>query len=271
MAIIALVGGACLAASAQTDVATIIRKSVDANNRDSAANPQFDYSERDSTRQGSKTYQATMLYGSFYERLVEIDGKKLSPSQEAAQDRKFRQAVARRKAESPQQRKARIAKFEAERRRDHAMLSQLTAAFNFELQGEQQLSGRKVYVLKATPRRGYRPPNRDCQVLPGMEGTLWIDEAAFQWVKVEAHVIRPVAIEGFVAKVEPGTRFELEKAPVEGNVWLPTHFAMSASAKVLDVLPHHSQEDDTYFNYQRRGPSQDSPRSAGKASNRSSP
>jgi len=33
-----------------------------------------------------------------------------------------------------------------------------------------------------------------------MEGKLWIDEKTFQWVKVEATVIRPVSIEGFWLK-----------------------------------------------------------------------
>lgn len=267
-----LFGAACGSALAQSDVAAIIRKSVEANDRDWVANPQFDYYERDRTRQGSKTYQVTMPYGSPYERLIEINDEKLRPPQDAVQQRKFRQAVSRRKRETPEQRRTRIAKFEAGRRRDHEMLSQLTEAFNFALQGEQKIAGRKVYVLKATPRAGYHPPNRDCQVLPGMQGTLWIDESTFQWVKVEAHVIRPVEIEGFVAKVEPGTRFELEKMPVEGDIWLPAHYSMSASAKVFDLLPHHSQEDESYFNYHRQGSSGASPPpGGGNASNRGGP
>jgi hypothetical protein len=43
-----------------------------------------------------------------------------------------------------------------------------------------------------------------------MEGTLWIDKKTFQWVKVEATVIRPVSIAGFLAQVQTGRRFELE-------------------------------------------------------------
>lgn len=253
-----MMAAACAITAAQTDVATIIGKSVEANARDWAANPQFDYYERDRTSQGSKTFQVTMVYGSPYERLVEINGEKLRPAAEFAQQRKFRQVLAQRRAESAQQRRARIAKYEADRRRDQLMLNQLTQAFNFSLQGEQELDGRNVYVLKATPRSGYRPPNRDCQVLPGMEGTLWIDQSTFQWVKVEAHVMRPVEIEGFVAKVEPGTQFALEKMPVEGDIWLPKRYTMTADARVLFLLPHHSQEDDSYFNYQKRGSSADS-------------
>ena len=239
-----------LPASAQ-DVAEIIQKSVEANNRDWKANSQFDNFETDRIGQGSRTYDVTILFGSPYERLVAVNGKELTGDQKAAQQKKFEQALSQRKAESPEQRSRRIAKYEADRRRDHVMLEQLTSAFNFTLQGEQQLGPYPVYVLKATPRPGYRPPNRDSRVLPGMEGTLWIDKSSFHWVKVEAHVIHAVEIEGFVAKVEPGTRFELETMPVEGDIWLPKHYLMTANAKILGLISHHSQEDDSYFNYHR--------------------
>lgn len=234
------------------DVTEIIAKSVEANNRDWDADPQFDYSERDRDEHGTRTYVVTTILGTPYQRLVEINGKKLSPAQESEQQQKFDNTVSQRRAESPQQRSERIAKFDAERRRDHSMLSQLTKAFNFTLEGQQKLGTHSVYVLKATPRKGYQPSNRDTEVLPGMEGKLWIDKSTFQWVKVEAHVVHPVSIEGFLAEVEPGTRFELEKMPVENNIWLTKHFAMTASAKVLFLLHHHSQEDDSYFNYHRR-------------------
>ena len=128
-------------------------------------------------------------------------------------------------------------------------LLELTKAFDFHLQGEHKLGRHTVYLLSATPRQGYRPPNRDTEVLTGMEGRLWIDTKNFQWVKVEAHVIHPVGIEGFLAQVEPGTRFELEKSPVEDGIWLTKHYSMRASAKVLFMVPHHSREDDVDSNY----------------------
>jgi len=255
--LILLVSLSHLPASAQ-DVTEIIQKSVEANNRDWKADPQFDNFETDRIGQGTKTYDVTFLFGSPYQRLVAVNGNELTGDQKAAEQKKFDQVLSQRKAESAEQRSRRIAKYEADRRRDHVMLEQLVAAFNFTLQGEEQLGPYSVYVLKATPRPGYRPPNRDSRVLPGMEGTLWIDKSSFQWVKVEAHVIRPVDIEGFVAKVEPGTRFELESLPVEGDIWLPKHYMMNANAKLLGIISHHSQEDDTYFNYRRHAASEDS-------------
>ncbi len=127
----------------------------------------------------------------------------------------------------------------------------MTSGFDFHLVGKRRLSGHKVYVLKATPRKGYKPPDHDSQMLTGMEGTLWIDQKAFQWVKVEAHVVHPVRIEGFIAEVEPGTRFEVEKRPVTSNVWLTSHYSMKSNAKVMLLIPHKDEEDDTFFNYHK--------------------
>jgi hypothetical protein len=104
-------------------------------------------------------------------------------------------------------------------------------------------------VLAATPRPGYNPPNMASQVLPGMKGRLWIDQKTFQWVKVTAQVIQPVTIDGFLAKVEPGTEFELEKAPIPGGTWQASHFSMKSEAKVLMMFSHDSSEDDTFSDY----------------------
>jgi hypothetical protein len=235
----------------QETAATIIQRSVEANNRDLAAAPQFDWTERDRNKDGDKTYAVTMLFGSPYNRLIAIDGHPLDPEKQAEEQKKFEQEKADREHESPDKRAERIAKYEKDQKRDHTTLQQLAAAFDFKLLGQRTLMGHRVYVLSATPRKGYQPPDRDSQVLPGMEGKLWIDRKTFQWVRVEAEVKHPVRIEGFLAEVEPGTRFELEKTPVTKDIWLAKHFSMRAKAKVMMLVPHKSQEDDTYSNYHK--------------------
>lgn len=236
---------------AQENVSNIIERSAEANKHDWEAVPQFDNYERDRTKDGDKTYSVTMLYGTPYERLIAINGHSLSAARQKEEQEKYEEQVAKREHESPDERAKRVAKYNAERKRDQAMLDQMTSAFDFRLVGNRTLNGREVYVFKATPRRGYRPPNRDSEVLTGMEGTLWIDRQTFQWVKVEAHVTHPVRIEGFLAQVEPGTRFELEKKPVAEGVWLAAHFAMRSDAKVMLLVSRRNQEDDRFFNYHR--------------------
>lgn len=233
------------------DAQTIIQRSVQANERDWDAFPKYEFDETDSLPGGhSRTYHVTMILGSPYERLIRVDGQPLSHAQDAAEENKMQRAMALRRDESAAQRAKRVASFERDRSRDHLLMQQLAIAFDFELVGEQKLGPHKVYVLKAKVRPGYHPPNRDAQVLTGMEGELWIDEQTFQWVKAEAHVIQPVTIEGFLARVEPGTRFELEKAPVgDGSTWERQHFSMHSRAKILFLISHNGQEEETFSNF----------------------
>jgi hypothetical protein len=244
-----LLAAAPTIAAKPPDVQAIIEKSVQANQSDFAADPNFNYKETDRVSGGSKTYQVTMIEGTPYNRLVTVNGKSLSPDQERQEIQKQRQVTAQRKAESPQQRQQRIAKWQQDRTRDNNMMDQLTKAFDFKAIGEGEFRGFRVWRLRATPKRGYQPPNRDAQVLTGMQGELWIDQKAYQWVRVTAQVIHPVSIEGFLAQVEPGTRFEMDKIPVEGGSWQASHFSMHSHAKVLFLFHRSSSADETYFDY----------------------
>jgi hypothetical protein len=235
------------------DVNKIVLNSVEATKRDWAAAPKFECLETDKAGNASKTFEDRMILGSPYEVLVAVDGKPLSRAAQADQARKLQRTIAEREHESPEEREQRIARYRADRERDHLLMQELTEAFRFTMRGEAQLEGRKVYVLQATPLPGYVPPSLKAQVLKGMQGTMWIDQQTFQWVKVEAEVVHPVSIEGFLARVEPGTRFELEKMPVSDDVWLPKHFSMKSHAKVLFFIHHQQQEDETYFNYHPAG------------------
>jgi hypothetical protein len=233
------------------DAQAIIQRSVAANQRDWNAAPGYSCSETVQSGKETKTYQVTMLFGSPYRKLIRTNGKALSSGQQKEEDEKFQKAVNERRSESSEARAHRVADYEKDRRRDHVMMEQLTRAFDFRVSGQTRLDGRNVYVLNATPRKGYQPPNTEAQVLKGMRGMLWIDQQTSQWVRVRAQVISPVSIAGFLATVEPGTRFELEKMPVSDGIWLPKHFSMRSHARVLGFFNHRSSEDDTWSDYHK--------------------
>jgi len=235
----------------EPDVKTIIQRSVAASEKDFQAAPQYNYKERDRTGSETKTNAVTILEGSPYERLIAINGEDLPAAQAAEELKKQQHAEAERRAESSDQRKRRIAKYERERARDHEMMSQLSEAFDFKLAGKGKVRGFNVWNLKATPRPGYRPPNMQSQVLRGMQGELWIDCASYRWVKVSANVIRPVSIVGFLARVEPGTQFEVEKSPVDKDIWQVTHFVMKSRAKVLFLVRRNASEDVSFYDFER--------------------
>lgn len=239
-------------AQVQPDIPEIIQRSVTANDKDFTAQPQFNYKEKDSEGNSVKIFQVTMIDGSPYQRLLD-NGEPLSPALAAAELKKEKKIAAERRAQTPEQRKKRIADYAKQRTRDHAMMSQLSKAFDFKIAGTRKVDERTVWVLTATPKRGYRPPNLDCQVLRGMQGEMWVDQETYEWVKVTAQVIRPVSIEGFLAQVEPGTRFEIEKTPVAAGIWQIAHFSMQSRAKVLHLIKRNSAEEDWYYDFQTVG------------------
>ncbi len=228
----------------------IIARSSKAIESDFKEAPNYGHTERDLQDGTDKTYRVRMVDGSPYKELIAVNGKPLSEQQQKQQQQQLKQEIAKRKAQSSSERKSRIASYEQDRRRDHTMMAQLSAAFDFKLLKKTSLDSFDVYVLKATPKKDYNPPNMESQVLPGMQGTMWIDQKTFQWVKVTAHVIQPVSIMGFLAKVQPGTKFELEKRPVNGNYWAPSHFSMHSNAKVLGLFTHTSSQNQTFYDFQ---------------------
>ncbi|MGI8990805.1 MAG: hypothetical protein ACR2I2_14665 [Bryobacteraceae bacterium] len=155
--LLATVGALCRTPKVQE----IIRRSVAANQADWTADPEYAHKERDRNADGTKTYEVTMIDGSPYQRLIAVNGNPLPAQDQAKEQRKLQETISRRRAESKRQRDERIAKYEKDRRRDRLLMEQLTVAFDFTLVNEAKLGPYDVYVLRAAPRKGYRPPNME--------------------------------------------------------------------------------------------------------------
>jgi hypothetical protein len=231
----------------------IIRRSAQATHADWERAPAFDFCELDKTKTGSRGAAVLMIEGSPYYRLVQVNGDGLSPEQEAAEQKRLAATVLQRWHETSSERAKRIAQYQKDRHRDQEMIGQLTEAMNFTFVGTELVDLHPVDLFEATPRHGYIPTNMETQVLTGMKGKLWIDQSSFRWVKVQAEVVKPVSIVGFLARVEPGTRFELEVGPVTADTWLARHFAMQSRAKIAFLFNKSSQTDETYFGYKPNG------------------
>ncbi len=238
------------AAVTEADAQEIVRRSAEVQAADFQSLPQFNYFQTARNPDGtSKTWERVMLFGSRYSRLVAENGVPLPADRQTAEEARLQRQASERGQESASKRAVRVNTYEQERQRDNLLLQEMPRAFDFTLTGEDRLRGHEVYVLKATPRRGYHPPSSRARVLIGMEGTLYIEKATFHWVKIQASVIRPVSIEGFIARVNAGTRFELEQMPVSTGIWLPSRFAMTVRTRILLLFSRRMDEDETYYGY----------------------
>jgi hypothetical protein len=244
-----LLAAAPVAPTQREDAAKIVERSVETFKRDWAAEPRYDCSERDKDKKGIRTFDDLMLYGSQYQKLTALNDKPLDSRQQAEQQAKLEEAMAERRSESKEQRRRRIAKYQAERKHATDLLLELTKAFDFTLAGTEKIDGRDVYVLIAEPRKGYHPTSMSTRILTGMRGKLWIDRGSYHWAKVDVQVFHPVSIGGFLARVETGTRFEFEQQPVSSDVWLPSRFAVHTRSKFAFMFNHQSDEENSFSNY----------------------
>jgi hypothetical protein len=154
---------------ASPDVSEIVRQSVVANHRNLAASLDFDHCERVLTHDGTKTYAVTMMVGTPYQRLLEINGQPLSNEDKQREQQKQDAARFARERETPGERTTRLEKHEKDRRRNRLLLDQLPLAFDYSIEGEQTIGRYDAYVLHATPKRDYQPPTLEAQVLMGMD------------------------------------------------------------------------------------------------------
>jgi len=236
----------------------IVQRSVKKVEADWKAAPRYSYREHDVEEKFDRngkvkfrsvnTYQVIMMDGSEYRELIARNDEPLTPEERAEEQSKLKAERERRRNESPAAREKRVSLYQKERAQNQKMLLELVDAFNFRLTHEQTVHGRKTWVLDATPKPGYQPKSRETKVLLGMRGKMWVDEETYQWVKVQAEVIKPVSFVFGFATVAPGTEFELEQGPVSGDLWLPKHFVQRVNANVL-WLHRKTFEDDTYSHY----------------------
>jgi len=230
----------------------IVQRWTAALRKEFDAAPQYGYTERIQNDDGRKVYEVTMLYGTPYKRLIRMDGKALEAHEERKEERRLAFARAERARESPEDRAHRIADYRKDFDRAHRILEELPRAFQYSLRGELRTSPRPQYVLEASPRAGYDPPNAEAEVLAAMRGEFWIDAATYQLSRAVVRLLHPVTIEGFLATVQPGTEFAVEQRPVAGGIWLPTRFQIRSRSSILLLFHHHVDEDRTFFNYHRQ-------------------
>ncbi|MGP8245362.1 MAG: hypothetical protein ACLQVN_12695 [Bryobacteraceae bacterium] len=87
----------------ELDVRSIVARSVVANDKDWAAAPRYDFTERDRAAGGTKTYRVMMILGSPYYRLIAVNGKPLPAPQSSLERQRLENTIAQRREESPQE------------------------------------------------------------------------------------------------------------------------------------------------------------------------
>jgi len=198
-----------------------------------------------------KTYEILRLYGEEVEKLIAKNDQPLSPKDARKEDEKVQKLIDKRKNESDEDRRKRLAKQEKEREDGRKFVLEVADAYNFRMVGVDQLNGRGTYVIDAEPRPGYQPHTKEAKVLPKFRFRIWIDKAESQWVKLDATCIDTVSFGLFLARLHKGSRILIETARVNDEVWLPQHIDVKVDARLALLAKINVDEDLHYSDYKK--------------------
>ena len=199
----------------------------------------------------TKTYDVLDIYGEQVRKLVAKDDKPLDAKEAEKEDAKIQKIIDKRKNESEDQRKKREQKEEKDREDGRKFVKEIADAYNFTLVGSESVGGRDAWVIDGEPRPGFEPHMKEAKFLTKFHGRVWIDKSDLQLSKLDVEAIDTVSVGLFLARIHKGTRFILEQARVNDEVWLPRHVTFKFDARVALLKGYNVAGEDIYSDYKK--------------------
>ena len=246
---------------ATNDPKEIVRRAMEMDQRNFELARNYTYQERRVIRmldkhgkekhQQIETFDWAILYGEPYSRLIKKDDKPLKAKDEKKEQEKVNNFIEKRKNETESERKKRLDKQEKERREDRAFAKDVVNAYDFRLVGEEQVSGRNVYVIDATPRKGFHPTQPHADILAKLKGKLWIDENDYGWAKIQAETTDTISWGLFLVRIHKGSQITLEQTRVNNEIWLPSKLLVTGGARVALLMNADVDLESDYSKYKK--------------------
>ena len=164
-------------------------------------------------------------------RLMEIDGKPLSAEQERAEMQRLDALVAH-----PEMQEHRKKSEERDEARIDRVMGMLPDAEVYVMEGVEACETGQCYRLSYKPKPGFEPPDMESDVLRGVAGEVWIDQAQERLVRLDAKFIGEVDFGfGILGKLNKGGTVTLRQSCVDGHDWELTGMKVGLTGKALMV------------------------------------
>jgi hypothetical protein len=239
------------------DPAEIVRRSVERDLANYARMRNYTFIERSEERSydkngklkstESETYDLVILGGRPYGRKIAKNDKPLPEREQRKEQEKLDREADKRSRESP----ADKAKQEKARTEQRKFLMELPLAYDFRLEGTEQVSGKPAWVIEARPKPGYRARESRAKLLSKVRGRIWIDQAEYQWVKAEAEAVDALSFGFGLFRIAPGGSLQFAQVRVNDEVWLPSMVHASATARLGYLKNLRAEIDVTYKDYRK--------------------
>ena len=180
-----------------------------------------------------ESWETVILYGEPHRRFTERNSKPLSSDELRKQQERMDKEVAKLRDETPQQKQHRLAAEAKSRQKEREFLLEIPDVYNLRIEREDKIEGRDVWVISATPKQGYHPKRSDARDLLKIKGTLWVDKAEYQWVRIEAETIATLTWGLFIGRIDRGAKLRFEQTRVNDEIWLPKRSFVSGSGRLI--------------------------------------
>jgi hypothetical protein len=171
-----------------------------------------------------------------YRRLIEEDGRRVSPDKLADEDRDRQHDVdAYVKSQSSESRRQKAAnENEKARRRRDAAIDDLFRIYDIHMVRRETIAGHNTIFATLDPKPTVQPQTDDGKIMRNFKARAWVSESDYELVRIEIEAIRDLSFGlGLLARIHKGTVASFERRKVNNEVWLPGKVTWTASGRVL--------------------------------------
>jgi hypothetical protein len=244
------------------DARVIMKRSVDAVDRNALRVHEYASSKRVDEKQldtdGSvrsetvKSYDDVVIGGLLIRKLIARNGKPLLPAEARKEDERVNRVATSREHETSSEKAKRLAEEEKKRIKSREFSQEVYDAFEFRLIGEEQVEGRKNWVIEATPAPGFEPKDMRSKIFSHLKGKVWIDEQDYLWTKAEAVAIDAFTVGfGIIARLEQGAHLYFNQTRSPDGVWLLRDSGVRAVAHIAVVKRIGIEQVSTFDNFRK--------------------
>ena len=169
-----------------------------------------------------------------YRRLVERNGTAVPAAELAEQDRQYRARVTEVERENTDQTAGDRRREANTRRRDRAQqrVDDVISTLTFTMRGRTTSRGAPTIVIDFAPKPNAQPTTREGRIAQKFKGTVWVDEATVEVVRIEATSFDAISFGyGLVARLGEGTTATMTRVPVGDGFWMPTELTLKGQGR----------------------------------------
>lgn len=207
----------------------------------------------------TRAYEVTPVAGRFVRRLTSRNGKPLSNDDQEKEDRRVQDHVERaltakekrKQREEERERRGQSEDGDQEDSRRMTILSFLRLSDVTSMRRET-FRGHEVIAFDFEPKKNVKTRNRGEALVSKLIGTMWVDEAAQQIVRVEARLSDAFKIGGgLLASLSSQSAVVMEQEKVGGEVWMPSYAEINLAARVFLVARFSRNVATRYSDYKK--------------------